>query len=205
MQWQVQVPSSPSLETVWHPGMSYEARVPNVTTEGQSSTIKRCSLTAFRFCQNQKSQQPAKALLQQQLPAGGVSVQAWQSWLLGSGVSADLCSVENKWLCARPRLLNEGNPCSSLPQANCKEPLEQGPYQPGFWAYSILQMLHPWHPVLYGFITKALQILQEIWTQESTIFCWHSKASQGKIISMWNLEREIIHTRQLLPVLKKII
>lgn len=47
--------------------MSYKARVPDVTTEGQSSTIKRCSLTAFRFCQNQKSQQPAKVLLQQQL------------------------------------------------------------------------------------------------------------------------------------------
>lgn len=112
--------------------MSYEARVPNVTTEGQSSTIKRCSLTAFRFCQNQKSQQPAKVLLQQQLPAGGVSVQAWQSWLLGSGVSADLCSVENKWLCARPRLLNEGNPCLPFPRQTVRNLWNRDPINWGF-------------------------------------------------------------------------
>lgn len=129
--------SSTALLAVCHPGMSYKARVTNASPQGQSSTTTRCSLSqlwgsAHLSNQNQKYQQSAEALLQQQLPAGEVSAQAWQSWLFGSVVLADLWSGKNQWLCARPWLLNEGNPYSSLAQAHRKEPLEQGSCQWGF-------------------------------------------------------------------------
>lgn len=112
--------------------MSYKARVPNVTTEGQSSTIKRCSLTAFRFCQNQKSQQPAKVLLQQQLLQEGFLSRFGKAGCLAQW--SQLVSVQSR-INGSVQVHGFGmkaTPCSSLPQANCKEPLEQGPINWGF-------------------------------------------------------------------------
>lgn len=124
------------------------------------------------------------------------------AWL--SGLSWSLFSQESMALC-RSTALEWRQPMLFPSPGQLQGTFGTGTHQLGFWAYSTLQILHPWDPVLYCFITKALQILQEIWTQESIIFCWHSKVNQGKIISMCNLEREIIHIRQSLPGLNKII
>lgn len=72
--------------------------MPSATTEGRASpapskgAVSQLSGSACLSNQKQKSQQPAKVLLQQQLPAGGVSVQTCQSHCLAQW--AQLISVQ---------------------------------------------------------------------------------------------------------------